>query len=96
MSFYCCVSQIKNFLLEEPLLDYLNLYGDKSKQTKPTFEDCDFSTFIMDMGNKWEEYVVNLIIEKCKLNNISYTFVERKSRKTIWPSRDSNRGPPVP
>ena len=78
MSFYCCVSQIKNFLLEEPLLDYLNLYGDKSKQTKPTFEECDFSTFIMDMGNKWEEYVVNLIIEKCKLNNLSYTFVERK------------------
>jgi hypothetical protein len=79
MSFYCCVSQIKNFLLEEPLLDYLNLYGDKSKQTKPTFEECDFSTFIMDMGNKWEEYVVNVIIEKCKLNNISYTSVERKS-----------------
>ncbi len=79
MSFYCSVSQIKNFLLEEPLLDYLNLYGDKSKQTKPTFEECDFSTFIMDMGNKWEEYVVNIIVEKCKLNNLSYTFVERKS-----------------
>jgi len=79
MSFYCSVSQIKNFLLEEPLLDYLNLYGDKSKQTKPTFEECDFSTFIMDMGNKWEEYVVNIIVEKCKLNNLSYTFVERKA-----------------
>ena len=79
MLFYCSVSQIKNFLLEEPLLDYLNLYGDKSKQTKPAFEECDFSTFIMDMGNKWEEYVVNLIVEKCKLNNISYTFIERKT-----------------
>lgn len=79
MSFYCSVSQIKNFLLEEPLLDYLNLYGDKSKQTKPAFEECDFSTFIMDMGNKWEEYVVNLIVEKCKLNNLSYTFIERKT-----------------
>ncbi len=79
MSFYCSVSQIKNFILEEPLLDYLNLYGDKSKQTKPTFEECDFSTFIMDMGNKWEEYVVNIIVEKCKLNNLSYTFVERKA-----------------
>jgi hypothetical protein len=79
MSFYCSVSQIKNFLLEEPLLDYLNLYGDKSKQTKPVFEECDFSTFIMDMGNKWEEYVVNIIVEKCKLNNISYTFIERKT-----------------
>lgn len=79
MSFYCSVSQIKNFLLDEPLLDYLNLYGDKSKQSKPFFEECDFLTFIMDMGNKWEEYVVNIIVEKCKLNNLSYTFVERKS-----------------
>jgi len=79
MSFYCSVSQIKNYLLEEPLLDYLNLYGDKSKQVKPHFEECDFSTFIMDMGNKWEEYVVNIIVEKCKKENITYTFVERKS-----------------
>jgi hypothetical protein len=79
MSFYCSVSQIKNYLLEEPLLDYLNLYGDKSKQVKPHFEECDFSTFIMDMGNKWEEYVVNIIVEKCKKENIPYTFVERKS-----------------
>jgi hypothetical protein len=79
MSFYCSVSQIKNYLLEEPLLDYLNLYGDKSKQVKPIFEECDFSSFIMDMGNKWEEYVVNIIVEKCKRENISYTFIERKS-----------------
>ena len=79
MSFYCSVSQIKNYLLEEPLLDYLNLYGDKSKQIKPHFEECDFSTFIMNMGNKWEEYVVNIIVEKCKKENIPYTFVERKS-----------------
>jgi hypothetical protein len=33
----------------------------------------------MDMGNKWEEYVVNIIVEKCKKENIPYTFVERKS-----------------
>ena len=79
MSFYCSVSQIKNYLLEEPLLDYLNLYGDKSNHVKPHFEECDFSTFIMDMGNKWEEYVVNIIVEKCKKENISYTFVERKT-----------------
>ncbi len=79
MSFYCSVSQIKNYLLEEPLLDYLNLYGDKSKQVKPHFEECDFSSFIMDLGNKWEEYVVNIIVEKCKKENIPYTFVERKS-----------------
>ena len=78
-SFYCSVSQLKNYLLGEPLLDYLNLYGDKEKQVKPYFEECDFSTFIMEMGNKWEEYVVNLIVEKCKTKNISYTFVERKS-----------------
>jgi hypothetical protein len=77
--FYSCVSQIKNYLLEEPLLDYLNLYGDKEKQVKPTFEECDFSTFIMDMGNKWEDYIVNIIVEKCKSENISYTFVERKT-----------------
>jgi hypothetical protein len=78
-SFYCSVSQLKNYLLEEPLLDYLNLYGDKEKQVKPYFEECDFSTFIMEMGNKWEEYVVKLIVEKCKTKNMSYTFVERKT-----------------
>jgi len=78
-SFYCSVSQLKNYLLGEPLLDYLNLYGDNEKQVKPYFEECDFSTFIMEMGNKWEEYVVDLIVKKCKSKNISYTFIERKS-----------------
>jgi hypothetical protein len=77
--FYCSVTQIKNWFLREPLLDYLNFYGDKEKQVKPYFEECDFSTFIMDMGNKWEEIVVNMLIEKCKKEGIIYTSVERKS-----------------
>ncbi len=77
--FYCSVTQIKNWLLKDPLLDYLNIYGDKEKQVKPTFEECDFSTFIMDMGNKWEEHVVNILIDRCKSEGITYTSVDRKT-----------------
>lgn len=75
--FYCSVTSIKNWILGDPLIDYLNFYGDKSLLNKPHFEECDFSSFIMDMGNKYETVVVNKLIEKCITYNLTYTSIER-------------------
>jgi hypothetical protein len=76
---YCSVSNIKNWLLNDPILDYLKLYGDKNKQSSTFFNQCDFSSFILDMGNKYEEVVVNNLINKCEINELSYCTVERKT-----------------
>ena len=75
--FYCSVTSIKNWVLGDPLVDYLNFYGDKSVTRKSAFEECDFSSFIMDMGNKYETIVVDKLVEKCILLGLSYTSVER-------------------
>jgi hypothetical protein len=75
--FYCSVTSIKNWILGDPLIDYLNFYGDKSLLAKPSFEECDFSKFIMDMGNKYETIVVDKLIEKCISLGLSYTSIER-------------------
>jgi hypothetical protein len=75
--FYCSVTSVKNWILGDPLIDYLNLYEDKSLIHKPTFEECDFSKFIMDMGNKYETIVVDKIIEKCILLGLTYTTIDR-------------------
>ena len=75
--FYCSVTSIKNWILGDPLIDYLNFYGDKTLLSKPCFEECEFSTFIMGMGNKYETIVVDKLIEKCILLGLSYTSVER-------------------
>jgi hypothetical protein len=76
--FYCTVTSIKNWILGDPLIDYLNAFVDKSALSTPYFKECDFTNFIMDMGNKYEEIVVNNLIEKCKNLNLTYTIVERK------------------
>ncbi len=75
--FYCSVTSIKNWILGDPLIDYLNFYGDKKLLTKPVFEECDFSNFIMDMGNKYETIVVDKLIEKCIALGLTYTSIER-------------------
>ena len=75
--FYCSVTSIKNWILGDPLIDYLNFYGDKKVLTKPLFEECDFSTFIMDMGNKYETIVVDKLVEKCIALGLSYTSIDR-------------------
>jgi hypothetical protein len=76
--FYCSVSQVKNWILKDPLLDYLNFYGDKSLKSSPFFKEADFTPFIMDMGNKWEEHVVKQLITKASSLNLSHFSVERK------------------
>jgi hypothetical protein len=76
--FYCTVTSIKNWILGDPLIDYLNSFIDKSMISTPHFKECNFTNFIMDMGNKYEEIVVNNLIEKCNKLNLSYTIVERK------------------
>jgi hypothetical protein len=85
--FYCSVTSIKNWILGEPLIDYLNFYGDKTLLSKSVFEECDFSTFIMGMGNKYETIVVDKLIEKCISLGLSYTFVERS--KGYYQTKDA-------
>ena len=76
---YCSVSNIKNWFLNDPILDYLKFHGSQYKQSSTSFNECDFSRFILDMGNKYEESVVTRLIEKCNLLNLTYTTVERKT-----------------
>ncbi len=73
------VTQIKNWFLNDPLVDYLNVFGDKTFMVKPHYEECDFTKFIMDMGNKYEEVVVTKIKKMCDEQKLTYKDIDRKA-----------------
>ena len=68
------VTSIKNWILQDPLLDYLNLYGDETEKDTFDFEECNFTTFIMNKGNEYEKKVYEYIHEQSK--KFGYTINE--------------------
>lgn len=57
------VTQIKNWILQDPLLDYLNLYGDEKDKDTFAFDECNFTKYIMNKGNEYEKQVYDCIIK---------------------------------
>jgi hypothetical protein len=73
------VTSIKNWILQDPLLDYLNLYGDPMEKDVYEFEECNFSTFIMNKGNEYEKKVYDYIIEQSNKFKYSLSHINRDS-----------------
>ena len=70
------VSSIKNWLLKDPLLDYLHLYGDKKDQDVFAFPESNFTNYIMNKGNQYEKQVYDYL-EKNK-GPFTMTIIDRE------------------
>jgi hypothetical protein len=81
------VTSIKNWILQDPLLDYLNLYGDQLEKDIYEFEECNFSTYIMNKGNEYEKKVYDYIIEQS--NKFKYFHRLKKSYKNRFSVQSS-------
>lgn len=55
-------SKTRNYMLNDPLLDWLNLYGEKKGFIKDVVKDeLNFSKFIMNKGIEFESYIISQI-----------------------------------
>jgi hypothetical protein len=70
------VSCIKNWILEDPLLDYLNLYGNPEEKDSFAFPECNFTNYIMNKGIEYEKRVYDHI-DKHK-DMYSMKIIDRK------------------
>ena len=59
------ISSIYNYFNDDPILDYLNKFGSIKGYIKDNNE-YNFKNFIINLGMKYEDKVVNKIIEKLK------------------------------
>ena len=48
-------TKVRNYLLKDPILDWLDLYGKEKGYIKETSTNLSFSTFIMNQGKKFEK-----------------------------------------
>lgn len=72
------VTQCKNWILQDPLLDYLNIFGDDDKKDSFAYKECNFSSYIMSKGIDYEKQVVEHIIQLIN-GRFSHTMIERTS-----------------
>ena len=56
-------SQTRNYMLKDPLLDWLNLYGE-NKGYKKEIKLFDFSNYIKKKGDEFETYIISIIKNK--------------------------------
>jgi hypothetical protein len=58
-----CVSasQIHNYFMDDPLLDFLNLHGERLGYKCDKETEYNFSNLIMNLGNVWEDKIVDHI-----------------------------------
>lgn len=74
---YKYVTQIKNWFFRDPLMDYLGMYGDKTLKSSHSY--YDFTQYIMGLGNKYEDYIVQKLKDRCNELKLSTTTVDRKN-----------------
>ena len=72
---FISATKIKNYLLDDPLLDWLNLYGEKNGFFKKK-EDNKFSTFIKQKGIDFEERIFNHIRSKYYTKTLDFEFTK--------------------
>ena len=60
---FISATQTKNFILDDPIQDWLKLYGE-SKGYKPLKESSLFSNFIKKKGMEFEEHIVKMLKNK--------------------------------
>jgi hypothetical protein len=79
---FIAISSIYNYFNDDPIIDYLNKFGSIKGYIKDKNE-YNFKNFIMNLGIKYENKVVNKIIEKLKetssVNSEEYKIVKDKN-----------------
>ena len=76
-------SRTRNYALDEPLLDWFDMYGEAKgfvPDTKRSLYDLrtDFSEFIMSKGEEFETAVMKLLYERLQLRRIAHTPEETR------------------
>jgi hypothetical protein len=72
---FISATKIKNYLLDDPLLDWLNLYGEKNGLCKKV-EDNKFSDFIKQKGIDFGEKIFNHIRGKYYTKTLDFEFTK--------------------
>ena len=84
ISYGVSATQTKNFLLDEPLLDWLDIYGNSQNIFPNQVDNKLFPNFLMNKGIQFEQYVVQLLESKHPIyklpDNINFT---KRNSKTI-------------
>lgn len=94
-------SKVRNYLMKDPLLDWLNLYGDKYRDSnddknKMGKED-GFLSFILNKGNQFEKQVVEELRKKHgkKFKEISKSYQARDRTKYEDTIKAMKEGVPI-
>lgn len=61
-------TKLRNFLINDPILDWLNMYGESKGYVK---NPDDYTEYIMNRGNKFEDYVINYLRDKVSVTEIT-------------------------
>ena len=76
----------RNYVVKDPILDWLNLYGTKKGFKKDSEENSElqnklnFTTYIMKKGQEFETYICNILKQKCGEN-----FIEVYGNNKVYP-----------
>lgn len=60
---YMSASKVRNYMLDDPFLDYLKMYGTEKIDYEFTNKQDKFSNYIMKQGQDFEEDLYNKLIE---------------------------------
>lgn len=84
---YISASRVRNYMLDDPFLDYLKFYGadkiDSSFELQPLQQD-KFTNYIMEQGNLFEENLFNKLLEdfnNYKIKQICYNVSDIHNMK---------------
>ena len=88
--YWVSASELRNYLLDDPLLDWLKLYGEQngfvSDKDRPEYNpNFNFDKYIMNQGIKFENNLIQLIKQKfqSKFVEIKGYDPQQKYKKTI-------------
>ena len=66
---FISAKKIKNYIMDDPLIDWLNLYGEKNN-IKPDIVNNDFQNFLMNKGIEFEKHVLKKLRAKLGSNSV--------------------------
>jgi hypothetical protein len=73
-------TQTKNYLLDDPILDWLDIYGEQNNFKK---DNKLFPVFIMDKGVEFEKYIINKILKYHKITSLDNMDFNDRYIKTL-------------
>lgn len=74
---YISATETRNFILNDPILDWFNRYGEANNFTKDSnFYEEHHTEFLLKRGNEFEEYVINFL--KSVKGSLNFVDVKEK------------------